>query len=127
MSAQTGSIRIAAQFANPGNLLRPGQFGRITAETSVLHNAVLVPQRAVSELQGMNQVIVVGDDNVAHIRTVKLGSQIGSNIVIASGLSGGDQVVTEGNDKVKEGMKLAPQPDTTPATAATAGQNAQGN
>jgi len=127
VSAQTGSIRIAAQFANPGNLLRPGQFGRITAETSVLHNAVLVPQRAVSELQGMNQVIVVGDDNVAHIRTVKLGSQIGSNIVIASGLSGGDQVVTEGNDKVKEGMKLAPQPDTTPATAATAGQNAQGN
>ncbi len=127
VSAQTGSIRIAAQFANPGNLLRPGQFGRITAETSVLHNAVLVPQRAVSELQGMNQVIVVGDDNVAHIRTVKLGSQIGSNIVIASGLSGGDQVVTEGNDKVKEGMKLAPQPDTTPAAAATAGQNAQGN
>ena len=127
VSAQTGSIRIAAQFANPGNLLRPGQFGRITAETSVLHNAVLVPQRAVSELQGMNQVIVVGDDNVAHIRTVKLGSQIGSNIVIASGLSGGERVVTEGNDKVKEGMKLAPQPDTTPATAATAGQNAQGN
>gem|GEM_PF-2283056 len=107
--------------------MRPGQFGRITAETSVLHNAVLVPQRAVSELQGMNQVIVVGDDNVAHIRTVKLGSQIGSNIVIASGLSGGERVVTEGNDKVKEGMKLAPQPDTTPATAATAGQNAQGN
>jgi len=127
VSAQTGSIRIAAQFANPGNLLRPGQFGRITAETSVLHNAVLVPQRAVSELQGMNQVIVVGDDNVAHIRTVKLGSQIGSNIVIASGLSGGERVVTEGNDKVKEGMKLAPQPDTTPAAAATAGQNAQGN
>ena len=127
VSAQTGSIRIAAQFANPGNLLRPGQFGRITAETSVLHNAVLVPQRAVSELQGMNQVIVVGAGNVAHIRTVKLGSQIGSNIVIASGLSGGERVVTEGNDKVKEGMKLAPQPDTTPAAAATAGQNAQGN
>lgn len=127
VSAQTGSIRIAAQFANPGNLLRPGQFGRITAETSVLHDAVLVPQRAVSELQGMNQVIVVGDDNVAHIRTVKLGSQIGPNIVIASGLSGGERVVTEGNDKVKEGMKLAPQPDTTPAAAATAGQNAQEN
>lgn len=127
VSAQTGSIRIAAQFANPGNLLRPGQFGRITAETSVLQNAVLVPQRAVSELQGMNQVIVVGSDNVAHIRTVKLGSQIGSNIIIASGLSAGEQVVTEGNDKVKEGMKLAPQPDTTPAATPTAGQNAQGN
>jgi membrane fusion protein (multidrug efflux system) len=127
VSAQTGSIRIAAEFANPGNLIRPGQFGRVSAETTVLHNAVIVPQRAVSELQGMNQVIVVSDDNVAHIRTVQLGSQIGPNIVIASGLSAGDQVVTEGNEKVKDGMKVVPQPDTTPATATAPGQTAQGN
>jgi RND family efflux transporter MFP subunit len=127
VSAQTGSIRMAAEFANPGNLLRPGQFGRVSAETTVLHNAVIVPQRAISELQGMNQVIVVGADNVAHIRTVQLGSQIGPNIVIASGLSAGDQVVTEGNEKVKDGMKVVPQPDTTPATATAPGQNAQGN
>jgi membrane fusion protein (multidrug efflux system) len=127
VSSQTGSIRLAAEFANPGNVLRPGQFGRVSAETAVLHNAVVVPQRAVSELQGMNQVIVVGTDNVAHIRTVQLGSQIGPNIVIASGLNAGDQVVTEGNEKVQEGMKVVPQPDTTPATVAAAGQNAQGN
>jgi membrane fusion protein (multidrug efflux system) len=127
VSAQTGSIRLAAQFANPGNLLRPGQFGRISAETTVLHNAVTVPQRAVAEMQGMEQVIAVGPDNIAHIRTVKLGPQIGPNIVIASGLTAGEQVVTEGNDKVQEGMKLAPQPDTTPSTAPSAGQNAQGN
>jgi membrane fusion protein (multidrug efflux system) len=127
VSAQTGSIRIAAGFANPGNLLRPGQFGRISANTSVLQNAILVPQRAVSELQGINQVIVVGSDNVAHIRTVKLGSQLGPNIVIASGLNAGETVVTEGNDKVKEGMKLAPQPDNTPAPTPASGQNAQGN
>jgi membrane fusion protein (multidrug efflux system) len=127
VSAQTGSIRMAAQFANPGNLLRPGQFGRITAETSVLHNAVVVPQRAVSELQGMDQIIVIGPDNVAHIRTVKLGSQIDPNIVITSGLNAGEQVVTEGNDKVRDGMKVAPQPDTTPAPAPSTGQNAQGN
>ncbi len=127
VSAQTGSIRIAAQFANPGNFLRPGQFGRVSAETTVLHHAVLVPQRAVSELQGMNQVIVVGSDNVAHIRTVQLGPQIGPNIVIASGLSAGDQVVTEGNEKVKDGMKVVPQPDKTPTPAAVSGQNAQGN
>jgi RND family efflux transporter MFP subunit len=126
VSAQTGSIRIAAGFANPNNLLRPGQFGRISANTSVLHNAVLAPQRAVSELQGLNQVIVVGPGNVAHLRTVKLGSQVGPNIVITSGLSAGEQVVTEGNDKVKDGIKLAPQPDTTPAPP-PAGQNAQGN
>jgi membrane fusion protein (multidrug efflux system) len=127
VSAQTGSIRMAAEFANPGNLLRPGQFGRVSAETTVLHNAVIVPQRALSELQGMNQVIVVGADNVAHIRTVQLGSQVGPNIVISSGVAAGDQVVTEGNEKVRDGMKVVPQPDTTPATATAAGQNAQGN
>jgi membrane fusion protein (multidrug efflux system) len=127
VSAQTGSIRMAAEFANPGNLIRPGQFGRVSAETTVLHNAVVVPQKAVSELQGMNQVIVVGDDNVAHIRTVQLGSQVGPNIVIASGLNPGDQVVTEGNEKVRDGMKVVPQPDTTPASAPPTGQNAQGN
>jgi RND family efflux transporter MFP subunit len=127
VSAQTGSIRMAAEFANPGNLIRPGQFGRVSAETTILHNAVVVPQKAVSELQGMNQVIVVGDDNVAHIRNVQLGSQVGPNIVIASGLNPGDQVVTEGNEKVKDGMKVVPQPDTTPATATAPGQNAQGN
>ena len=124
VSAQTGSIRVAAQFANPGNLLRPGQFGRVTADTTVLHDAVLVPQRAITDLQGMNQVIVVGADDVAHIRTVKLGAQVGPNVVIASGLNAGEQVVTQGNDKVRDGMKLAPQPDTTPAPAAV--QNAQG-
>lgn len=127
VSAQTGSIRLAAEFANPGNLLRPGQFGRVSAETTVTHNAVVAPQRAVSELQGMNQVIVVGTDNVAHIHTVQLGAQIGPNIVITSGLNAGDQVVTEGNDKVKDGMKVVPQPDTTPAPTAAAGQNAQEN
>ncbi len=126
VSAQTGSIRIAAQFANPGNLLRPGQFGRISAETTVLHNAVVVPQRAVSELQGMNQVIVVGADHVAHIRTVHLGTQVGPNIVISSGLNAGEQVVTAGNEKVRDGMKVVPQQDNSPAPA-VAGQNAQGN
>ena len=126
VSAQTGSIRMAAQFANPGNLLRPSQFGRVSAETTVLHNAVVVPQRAVSELQGMNQVIVVGADNVAHIRTVQLGTQVGPNIVISSGLSVGDRVVTAGNEKVRDGMKVVPQVDNSPAPAAP-GQNAQGN
>ena len=127
VSAQTGSIRMAGEFANPGSLLRPGQFGRISAETSILHDAVVVPQRAITELQGMNQVIAVGPDNVAHVRTVTLGPQVGPDIVIASGLKAGEQVVTEGNDKVRDGMKVVPQPDTTPATAPTTGQNAQGN
>jgi len=127
VSAQTGSLRIAAGFANPNNLLRPGQFGRVTAETDVLHKAVLIPQRAVNELQGMYQVIEVGGDNVAHVRTVKLGTQVGTDIVIQSGLESGERVITEGLDKVRDGMKVAPQLDTVLATAPPAGQNAQGN
>jgi membrane fusion protein (multidrug efflux system) len=126
VSAQTGSIRLAAAFANPGNLLRPGQFGRISAQTQVLQNAVVIPQRAVSELQGMNQVYVVGQDNVAHVHTVQLGPQIGQNIVIDKGINAGDVLVTEGNDKVKDGTKVAPQTEA-PITAANAGQTSQGN
>ncbi len=124
VSAQTGSIRLAAAFSNRNNLLRPGQFGRIAARTQVLQNAVVIPQRAVTELQGMNQVYVVGADNVAHVHTVQLGPQVGQQIVISSGLQAGDRVVTEGNDKVRDGAKLAPTPE--PAVTAT-GQNTQGN
>ncbi len=125
VSAQTGSIRLAASFPNPGNLLRPGQFGQISAQTQVLQNAVVVPQRAVTELQGMEQVYVVGTDDIAHVRTVQLGTQVGPNIVITSGLQAGDHVVTEGNDKVKDGVKVAPSPDQPPTAAPT--QNPQGN
>ncbi len=123
VSAQTGSIRLAASFPNPGNLLRPGQFGKLSAQTQVLHNSVLVPQRVVTELQGMNQVYVVGPDNVVHVHTVQVGKQIGQNIIITSGLNAGDTVVSEGLDKLKDGAKVAPQPDNTPA----APQNPQGN
>ncbi len=120
VSAQTGSIRLAAGFPNPGNLLRPGQFGKVTADTGTLHNAVLVPQRAVADLQGMNQIYVVGADNTVHVRTVQLGAQIGPKIIITSGINAGETVVTEGLDKLKDGMKVSTQPDT--ATAAPAPQ-----
>jgi membrane fusion protein (multidrug efflux system) len=120
VSAQTGSIRLAAGFPNPGNLLRPGQFGKVTADTGTLHNAILVPQRAVADLQGMNQIYVVGADNTVHVRTVKLGAQIGPKIIITSGINAGETVVTEGLDKLKDGMKVSTQPDT--ATAAPAPQ-----
>jgi RND family efflux transporter MFP subunit len=121
VSAQTGSIRLAASFANPGNVLRPGQFGRITADTTVLHNAVLVPQRAVTELQGLNQIYVVGADNVVHVHTVELGSQIGKDIVVSKGLAAGQVIVTEGLDKLKDGMKVSTQPDTAAAAPAPQG------
>ncbi len=123
VSAQTGSLRIAAQFANPGNVLRPGQFGRIAAQTQILQNAVVVPQRAIGELQGMNQVNVVGSDNVVHVRTVKLGAQIAGNVVVLSGLQAGETVVTEGLDKIRDGAKVSTQPDTSATRPPTALSN----
>jgi len=109
VSAQTGSLKLAASFENPGNLLRPGQFGRVTAETEVLRGAVLIPQRAVNVLQGLDQVVVVTPDNTAHIKTVQLGPQKGPKVVVSSGLKAGDEVVTEGLDKLRDGMKVDPQ------------------
>jgi len=121
VTAQTGSLKLAASFDNPGNLLRPGQFGRVTAETEVLRGAVLIPQRAVNVLQGLDQVVVVTPDNTAHVKTVQLGPQKGQKVVVASGLKAGDQVVTEGLDKLKDGMKVDPQqPGAKPAAATVA-------
>ena len=119
VTAQTGSIRIAASFPNPGNLLRPNQFANVSAQTDVLKSAVLVPQRAINELQGTYQVVVVGADDIAHIRPVTLGPSIGTSSVILTGVKGGDQVVTEGVGKVKEGMKIAPHAVAYPASTTT--------
>ncbi len=124
VTIQTGSIRIAASFANPGNLLRPSQFGTVSAQTDVMKAAILIPQRAVDELQGTYQVVVVGADDIAHIRTVTLGPSVGTNTVILTGVKGGDQVVTEGVDKIKEGMKVAPHAGASPASSP--GQKQQG-
>ena len=76
LNTQTGAIRIAAAFPNPGNMLRPGQFGRVSAETEVLHNAVLVPQVAVAEFQGQEQVYTVAANHTVHVNNVTLGPQI---------------------------------------------------
>jgi membrane fusion protein (multidrug efflux system) len=119
LTAQTGSLRLAASFANPGNLLRPGQFGRVSAQTDVLRNAILVPQKAVNELQGQNQVDVAGPDDVVHIRNVAVGPQLGPDIVILSGLKGDERVVTEGNDKLREGSKVAPESAATSTSASS--------
>lgn len=106
INPQTGAIRIAAAFPNPGNLLRPGQFGRVSAETEVLHNAVLVPQIAVSELQGNEQVDVVGSDGKVHVVNVTLGPQIGNDWVVKSGLAPGAEVITDQLQKLKEGVPV---------------------
>ena len=112
----TGTIRIAAAFPNPDNRLRPGQFGRVRTTLSIKKNALIVPQRAVSELQGSYQVSVVGKDNKVSIRPIKVGERVGSNWVIQDGLKAGELVIAEGSQKVAEGSSITPkpyQPETT--------------
>jgi len=118
VNSQTGTIQIAGSFPNPQNLLRPGQFGRIKAETDVRHDALLIPQRAVNELQGSYQVAVVDSNNNVQIRSVALGPQLGSDLIITSGIKPNERVVTEGVSKLKDGMRVSPQSMTVAATAA---------
>ena len=106
----TGSIHIAGLFPNPDNILRPGGYGRVRAVIRMEPGALLVPQRAISELQGGYQVAVVGADNKVAIRTVKIGDAFGSERIVAEGLNPGEQVIAEGIQKVRPGMQVNPRP-----------------
>jgi membrane fusion protein (multidrug efflux system) len=110
---QTGTIRVVAAFANPGNILRPGQFGRVRALLGVRQGAVLVRQRCVTELQGTYEVAVVTAQNSISIRKVKVGERVGLLWVINEGLASGETVVAEGTSKVREGMTVAPTLETS--------------
>ncbi|HEY6291024.1 MAG TPA: efflux RND transporter periplasmic adaptor subunit [Terriglobia bacterium] len=116
VDVRTGTILVEAQFANPDNVLRPGGFGRISSVVRIQPGALLVPQRAVNELQGGYQVAVVGSDNKVSIRTVKAGAKVGTLWVIDEGLKPGERVVAEGAQKVKDGMVVNPKPfqETSP-------------
>jgi len=110
VSVGTGAIRLAGLFSNPGNILRPGGYGKVRAVIRLQQDALLVPQRAVSELQGGYQVAVVDDHNKVSIRTVTVGDRSGSQWVIADGLKRGERVVAEGVQKVRSGMPVNPKP-----------------
>lgn len=120
LNAQTGAIRIAASFPNPSNILRPGQFGRVRAETEIHHDAVLVPQVAVSEFQGMEQVYTVASNKTVHVNTVTLGPQFGNSWVVESGLSAGSLVITDNLQKLREGEPISPQETRVTASMAPA-------
>ncbi len=113
---QTGTIQIVGAFPNPGNILRPGQTGRVRAITDVRKNALLVPQLAVTELQGSYQVAVVGPDNKVTVRAVEVGEQVGTQWwIINQGLQAGERVVAEGTGKVHDGMAVTPHSYNAPA------------
>jgi membrane fusion protein (multidrug efflux system) len=103
---KTGTIKVAALFPNPGNILRPGLFARVRAHVETKQGALLVPQRSVSEIQGRYQVAVVGSDNKIDIRTVKAAERVDTLWVIDEGLKPGERVVSEGVQKVRPGMTV---------------------
>lgn len=115
----TGTFKVAALFPNPDNLLRPGQYGKIRATMSIDKGALLVPQRAVTDVQGKYLVAVVGADNKVEIRPVTVGERIGTEWIISTGLKPGDSVVAEGTQKVTPGSTVSPKPfvPSAPATS----------
>ena len=115
VDVRTGSLRIAALFPNPGNILRPGQFARIRVQSEIKPGALLVPQRAVTELQGTNQVAVVGPDNKVHIQPVKMGRRVDHEWIVEDGLKAGDKIIVEGVQKAREGGLVNPKPWTPPS------------
>jgi membrane fusion protein (multidrug efflux system) len=116
---QTGTILVQALFPNPDALLRPGLYAKVRASTATAHGALLVPQRAVQETQGVYQVAVVGSDDKVAFRTVEPGEQVEDLWIIDEGLAPGERVVTEGLQKIQDGIAVDPAPDSsTPASPA---------
>jgi membrane fusion protein (multidrug efflux system) len=126
VDAQTGTILVEVAFLNPGGVVRPGQFARVRVAIDNKKGAILVPQRAVTELQGIYNVAVVKPDDTVELRMVKAGERIGTLWVMDEGLKAGDRIVVEGVQKVRAGVKVKPLPATieegvSQAAAAPAG------
>jgi membrane fusion protein, multidrug efflux system len=117
---KTGTIRVAALFPNPGNILRPGLYAKVRTPLELHQGALLVPQRAVSEMQGRHQVAVVTPDNKVEFRTVATGERVGSHWIVTQGLESGEHVVTEGLQKLEAGASVHPIPFGTEQSASQA-------
>jgi RND family efflux transporter MFP subunit len=115
VDTKMGTIRVAGAFDNPQMILRPGQFGRIRANTAMAKGAILVPQRAVVETQGLYSVMVVGADNKVSIRPVKTGERVGQMWILTEGVKPGERVIVEGIQKAREGSTVNPKPATVNA------------
>src|SRR5437762_7206423 len=117
LDPKTGSIRYYVTFPNPGNILRPGQFGNVRFVADMKKGAMVIPQEAVTELQGNYQVAVVDENNKVSIRPVKMGERIGAMWEVTEGLKPGDKVVVEGLQKAREGSRVTAKDWTPPADA----------
>ena len=122
---KTGTLRVRAEFPNKDKVLRPGMFGRIRVDLGVRPDSILVPERAVAELQGKNFVWVIGSDGKATQRSVKVGGQVGESLLILEGLKSGERIVVEGLQKVREGAPVQPKTAAEMAQAAQAAANVE--
>jgi len=116
---QTGTLRVDLAFPNPQKTLRPGLYGKVKAESEVVKGAILVPQRAVQELQGTYTVVVVGQGDKVETRKVTPGQKVGNQWIIQDGLKPGDRVVVEGFQRLRDGMTIVPKPIVAPTPAAS--------
>ncbi len=116
---KTGTLTGIAEFPNPNAVLRPGQFGRVRASIETAENAILIPKRAVQEIQGMQTVLVVGADNMVALRTIKPGESVGQLLVVQDGLKPGERVIVDGVQKARPGTKVNPSaaPANSPSEA----------
>ena len=108
VDVKTGTLSLVAEFQNPDGLLRPGQFGRVRAAAEVAENVILVPQRAVQEIQGTKSVLVVGADNVVTLRTISPGESVGDLLIVRDGVKPGDRVIVDGVQKARPGSPVNP-------------------
>ena len=117
----TGTIRVAAAFPNKNNVLRPGEYGRVRAVTTTQHNALLVPQAAVTELQGTYQVALVEPDNKVKVQQVQVGPQVGPDWIITQGIGASDRVVVGGIQYARPGVTVKPETVASPSAASSSG------
>lgn len=120
VDVKTGTLRVRAEFPNPDEILRPGMFARIKVDLGIRADSILVPERAVTELQGRSFVWVIGEDNKATQRAVQVGETLGANLLIREGLKAGERIVVEGLQKVREGAVVQPQTAAEMAASAQA-------
>jgi len=119
---KTGTLELQARFPNPKHAILPGQFGRVRVDVAHRKNTIVVPQKAVQQLQSMRAVFIVDADNKVAQRTVVTGDAVGSSWIVEQGLNPGDRVIVEGQLKVRPGMRVDPQPYAAPAETPPAGR-----
>jgi membrane fusion protein, multidrug efflux system len=113
----TGTMKVQASFPNPGSYLRPGQFAKIRVPVAERENAILVPQRAIQELQGARTVMVVDAQNKVSVRTIKVGERSENSYIVLEGLKAGERVIVEGMQKAKPGSEVKPTSDSLAVAA----------